>query len=127
MSEYVVVVRHPDGTEQDITEGVKTLYDHVTTSMDWGSGFLTVEDALEVVNIAKACGFPSYRQAEDQVIQRRGDELFGDWLQSDATTHPQSDDERKWGTHWSYRCPVCNDAKKRLHEQAEQEIRGAAK
>ncbi|MGA8330432.1 MAG: hypothetical protein WB777_14185 [Mycobacterium sp.] len=41
----------------DITEGVQALYDLVINSMDWGSGFLSYEDALPVSVIAHACGF----------------------------------------------------------------------
>lgn len=41
----------------DVTEGVRALYDLVISSMDWGSNFLTAEDAGEVVRVAQACGF----------------------------------------------------------------------
>jgi hypothetical protein len=52
-----IVVQAGDGTETDVTEGVKALYDLVIGSMDWGSGFLTYEDALPVLRVAEACGF----------------------------------------------------------------------
>jgi hypothetical protein len=41
----------------DVTEGVRTLYDLVISSMDWGSGFLSVEDVAGVIRVAQACGF----------------------------------------------------------------------
>ena len=67
------------GQAVDVTEGVQALYDIVVQSMDWGSGFLTVEDALPVVEIAKVCGFDGIREAEAYLVERermdRADEL----------------------------------------------------
>jgi hypothetical protein len=54
---YGVLVRRDDGTEVDVTEGVKALYDHTVQSMDWGSGMLELDDAREIINVALACGF----------------------------------------------------------------------
>lgn len=45
--------RDTSGTETDVTTDVGCLYDLVIGSMDWGSGFLTVEDAEPVVRIAR--------------------------------------------------------------------------
>ena len=45
--------RADDGTETDITEGVQALYDLVISSMDWGSGFWTYEDALPVAQVGR--------------------------------------------------------------------------
>ena len=53
-----------DGTQTDVTEGVQALYDLVVSSMDWGSGFWTYEDALPVVNIARLAGFEEAEEAE---------------------------------------------------------------
>ena len=41
----------------DITEGVRAAYDLVFRSMDWGSGFWTIEDIEPVLNMALICGF----------------------------------------------------------------------
>jgi hypothetical protein len=41
----------------DVTEGVRTLYDLVISSMNWGSGFLSVEDVEGVIRVAQTCGF----------------------------------------------------------------------
>jgi hypothetical protein len=59
-----IFVRQPNGTETDITEGVQALYDLVIGSMDWGSGFLTAEDARPVALLARACGFENAEAAE---------------------------------------------------------------
>lgn len=67
MSEVRCVARMPDGSEVDITEGVQTIYDLVIGSLDWGSGFLTVEDALPVVHVAKTCGFADWEEAQAYV------------------------------------------------------------
>ena len=55
------------GTQTDVTEGVQTLYDLVIGSMDWGSGFLSYEDAIPVVEIARLCGFKQAEEAERYV------------------------------------------------------------
>lgn len=54
-----ITATKPDGTSVDVTEGVQVLYDHVIQSMDWGSGFLTVEDIEPILTIAEFCGFDS--------------------------------------------------------------------
>ena len=36
-------------------------------TLDWGSGFLTKEDALPVAHIAKVCGFKGCEEAERYV------------------------------------------------------------
>ena len=66
-----VFVRHADGTETDVTEGVQVLYDTVIASMDWGSGFLTVEDAEPIVAVAKACQFNGWEAAQEYVDAQR--------------------------------------------------------
>jgi hypothetical protein len=60
---YVAITPKP----VDITEGVQVLYDHVIHSMDWGSGFLTVEDAKPIVTLAKLCGFEGWEEAQRYV------------------------------------------------------------
>jgi hypothetical protein len=66
-----IIAHKADGAEVNITEGVQALYDLVIQSMDWGSGFFTVEDALPVVAIAKTCGFASAEEAERYVDDQR--------------------------------------------------------
>lgn len=56
-SGVTIVAKLSDGTEVDVTEGVQVLYDLVVGSMDFGSGFLTEEDAVPLANIAEVCGF----------------------------------------------------------------------
>jgi hypothetical protein len=63
-------VHLPDGTTVDITEGVQALYDLVISSMDWGSGFWTAEDAEPVVHVARTCGFNGCEEAERYVQAR---------------------------------------------------------
>lgn len=54
----------PDGQLVDVTGGVMALYDLVLNLMDWGSNFLSLEDALPVAEIAKTCGFEQIEEAE---------------------------------------------------------------
>jgi len=62
MSVARAFARAEDGTETDITEGVQALYDLVISSMDFRSGFWTVEDAVPVAVIARLLKF---KQAEE--------------------------------------------------------------
>jgi hypothetical protein len=55
----------------DITEGVRTLYDLLIASIDWGSGYLTYEDAEPVVALAKACGFEGWEEAQQYVDKQK--------------------------------------------------------
>ena len=56
-----------DGTQTDVTEGVRALYDLVISSMDWGSGFWSYEDALPVAQIARLAGFDQAGEVERYV------------------------------------------------------------
>jgi hypothetical protein len=52
-----VILTADDGTERDITEHFRLLYDTVIASMDWGSGFLDLQEMLQVVQVGAAAGF----------------------------------------------------------------------
>lgn len=52
-----IIVRDSTEGEADVTEAVQALYDMVVQSMDWGSGFFTVEDIVPVALLAKLCEF----------------------------------------------------------------------
>lgn len=69
--DYTIVVRHPDGRELDITEGVQALYDHMTSSLDWSSGFYAVEDVLPVQQLAHAVGFEASDEVDAYVERHR--------------------------------------------------------
>jgi hypothetical protein len=69
----VITAKATDGTTTDVTEGVKALYDLVTSSMDWGSGFLTIEDAAPVGFIAEVCGFDPDEEIARYLRERRKD------------------------------------------------------
>jgi hypothetical protein len=59
-----LIARLPTGEEVDVTEGVQALYDLVINSMDWGSGFLSYEEALPVAKLAELCGFKDIEEAQ---------------------------------------------------------------
>lgn len=66
-----VYAQLPSGERVDITVGVQALYDLVLSSMDWGSGFLSLEDAIPVADIARICGFEGSDEAERYVEEER--------------------------------------------------------
>lgn len=65
-----------DGTQIEVTEGVQALYDLVISSMDWGSGFLSYEDAVPVGEIAELGAFEQADEVQRYVMALRGD--FGE-------------------------------------------------
>lgn len=67
----IVTATRPDGTTEDVTEGVQALYDLVIDSMDWGSGFLSEEDAIPVAHIAEVCGFEKSEEAHRYLENER--------------------------------------------------------
>lgn len=72
-----IYVHHPDGELVEITEGVQVLYDLVTASMDWGSGFLSIEDVAPMLKVSDACGFGE-DDVRDYITSRRRDEILRD-------------------------------------------------
>lgn len=69
-----IYAHRSDGELVEITEGVQVLYDLVTASMDWGSGFLSVEDVSPMLAVSRACGFGE-DDVRDYMISRRQDEI----------------------------------------------------
>lgn len=62
-----IIVRHDDGSEVDVTESVRLVYKLLNESMDYGSGFLSIEDVTEITRLAAACGFESIPDADMQL------------------------------------------------------------
>lgn len=73
-------VRAADGTETDITEGVQALYDLVISSMNWGSGFWSYEDALPVAVIGRTLGFERIEEVERYVAGQKHSAEQGEFL-----------------------------------------------
>lgn len=55
----------------DVTEGVQALYDLVLNSMDWASGFMSVDDAVPIATIARVCGFGQLDEVEAYIASRQ--------------------------------------------------------
>lgn len=64
-----IYVKNEDGTETEITEGVQALYDHLIGSLDWGSGFISTEDAVPIAHLARTCDFNAWEEAEKYVTR----------------------------------------------------------
>jgi hypothetical protein len=62
-----ILVRMSDGTETDITEAVKIMYDVVHSSLDWGSGFLDADEAGHIIALADVCGFQPLEDVKAEV------------------------------------------------------------
>jgi len=72
-SGVTIYAQAADGTQTEITEGVQALYDLVIGSMNWGSGFWTVEDAAPVAQIAQLCGFAGVEETDRYLRERQRD------------------------------------------------------
>lgn len=80
----------PNGSTEDVTESVSALYDLLIGSMDWGSGFLTAEDAIPVARLARICGFKDSEEAERYLRaeeRRRAPKATRDDLAPGAVLH----------------------------------------
>jgi hypothetical protein len=100
MNENVrVIARHSDGTETDVTEGVQALYDHCVASMDWGSGFLSVEEAAGIILIAQKCGF---------LVPETAAKAFSDYIQSDNAASVTAGGELHKRARGNAVCVICN-------------------
>lgn len=91
-----ITTTHDDGTTTDITVGVQVAYDIAYHSLDWGSGFLDLEEMDAIARMGEACRFPSFedalefvrstreRQDREQKLkeQRRQRKATTEWLQS---------------------------------------------
>jgi hypothetical protein len=100
MNENVrVIARHSDGTETDVTEGVQALYDHCVASMDWGSGFLSVEEATGIILIAQKCGF---------LVPDTAAKAFASYIENDNSAHITYDGRLQKRERGAAQCVRCN-------------------
>lgn len=110
MSEIKIYAEDADGNRVDITEGVQVLYDCVHASMDWGSGFLSVEDVAGILNVAQAAGFLVPEEAREQYASY-AQQIAGYW----PTTHLGMNAREmlmakiKAGRHERVNCAACGE------------------
>lgn len=90
-----------EGGRTDITEGVKALYDLAVSSMDFGSGFWTVEDALPVAELARTCGFDKVEELERYVEGKRR-ELNAEAAREAAATVARLRQEKAERERWGF-------------------------
>jgi hypothetical protein len=69
-----------DGVTHDVTEAVKCLYDLVLDSMDWGSGFWSVEEAVPIGILARLCQFEKADEVERYLGNREKWQKYMDQL-----------------------------------------------
>ena len=79
--------RAEDGTDTDITEGVQALYDLVISSMNWGSGFWSWEDALPVAQVGHLLGFAEIEEVDRYVADRKHEEERQRWINEHPEAH----------------------------------------
>lgn len=52
-----ITLTEDNGTEHDITESVAFMYDAIIQSLDWGSGFLDLEETLHIASVGVLAGY----------------------------------------------------------------------
>lgn len=67
-----IILRDPEGNEHDVTDAVGAIYDLLASSMDWGSDFLSVEDAKPFVQLVDLAG---YKDPDPQ----EGEPMYPNW------------------------------------------------
>jgi hypothetical protein len=66
-SDIQIIVRVPGQPDIDITYEVSTVYELLLHSMDYGSGFLSIEDVTTMTRLSVAAGYEIPAQAEGQM------------------------------------------------------------
>jgi hypothetical protein len=64
--------------DEDVTEAVQALYDLIIQSLDWGSGFISAEEAEPIARLAQLCGFERWEEAERYLDHKRKLEAYVD-------------------------------------------------
>ena len=77
------IIRYPDGTEQDITDLVRILYDGVVGSLDWGSGWWSGEDAAAVAWIGFSFGWVNHQEAAEFAVHLAQFRQFREQMDAD--------------------------------------------
>lgn len=62
-----VVVIGEDGVQTDVTEAVQVIWDALHNSMDWGSGFLSIEEVDSLSQLAYVTGMQTLEDADQQM------------------------------------------------------------
>lgn len=52
-----ITLTEDNGTEHDITDSIPFMYDAIIQSMDWGSGFLDLEEQLHIASVGILAGY----------------------------------------------------------------------
>lgn len=52
-----ITLTEDNGTEHDITDSIGFMYDAIIQSLDWGSGFLDLEEQLHIASVGLLAGY----------------------------------------------------------------------
>ncbi len=99
-----------DGAQDDVTEGVRALYDLVLSSMNWGSGFWSYEDALPVAEIARLAGFEQRDEVERYVREALHHKESAEWVAKHELPLNYSSvrHDHVWSSAGKCMWPLCN-------------------
>lgn len=66
-----IFARADNGVETEVTEGVQALYDQYMSTMDIGSGLITIEEAEGIHVLAQACQFQQIAEIEKYIEAKK--------------------------------------------------------
>lgn len=104
-----IIVLKDDGTGQDITSLVQVAFDVATHSMDWGSGFLDVEETDGLILLAEACQFP----ALEEILQEQWRERM---KQGKSWSEMHREARARGKDHWHYVKPTAEEREQFLND-----------
>lgn len=75
MSTAKITLTEANGTEHDITDATAFMYDAIVQSLDWGSGFLDLEEQLHIALVGVLAGYevPEVIPLEDWPVPSQRD------------------------------------------------------
>lgn len=57
MDKAKITLTESNGVEHDITDSIAFMYDAIVQSLDWGSGFLDLEEELHIASVGVLAGY----------------------------------------------------------------------
>lgn len=108
-----IILTEDNGVEHDITDSIPFMYDAIIQSLDWGSGFLDLEDKLHIAYVGALAGYevPEVVSMDDCPRPRLHDYTANigtsNWAgrEHEVARAKHAEDTRAWEVAYSQRAP----------------------
>lgn len=96
-----ITLTEDNGVEHDITDSIPFMYDAIIQSLDWGSGFLDLEDQLHIAYVGALAGYevPEVVDMDDYPRPRIATSDWG----SEVAQAKHAEDTRAWEEAYAQR------------------------